>query len=719
MKFLLICTAIILASMTEAFYNEGELTELNDNFLKDSVKQAKHLVDNAYAETRKSLKQRAKRESASFADTIAYVRQSVGQCRNAIRAADYKEVTLRVIEEKLKCIYPSSVNISDVLTAEQKEIISKLTGCAYQYLPKVCSDSPYRTINGECNNRKNPNLGSANTAYIQLLKPAYEDGANSPRGWTENRTINGFYLPEARRVSNDVVGFNNSLPSEDEERSQFFTQWGQFVDHDMTLAPDTPSRSALYEGVDCATSCTRAYPCFPLKIPENDPRINQSDCIPFFRSAPVCNLASPLREQMNSLTSFMDASQVYGSDLALATKLRNTTNNLGLLAVNQNYTDNGRSFLPFSGNNPDVCTITNPSAGIPCMLAGDTRVTEQIGITAVQTLFLREHNRIATDLHRINPHWGGEKLYQETRVIIGSILQKITYTDWLPKLLGSEMARVLPPYTGYNDTEDPRVSNTFANAFRMGHTMVYKSVSPLGVGYRPHKTDPDIPVRQTFFAMWRLQRIGLDPFVRGMIANAGKLNQQDKMMNDELRDHLFEKASRIALDLAAINMQRGRDHGLPGYSEWRKYFNLSVPKNQDELAIVLNNTQLAKKLMALYKTPKNIDLWIGGVSELMVPGGRTGQLMARIIGDQFRRTRDGDRFYYERNSVLSEAQRRSIKNVSMSHIICANTNITEVPPNVFLLNKHPEQFVPCSNFPALDLTAWKETNKTNEDGCKV
>lgn len=110
---------------------------------------------------------------------------------------------------------------------------------------------------------------------------------------------------------------------------------------------------------------------FRLQIPENDPRINdQNDCIPLFRSAAVCNLVSPLREQINVLTSYVDASQVYGSDVAVANKLRNTTNNLGLLAVNQNYTDNGRAFLPFSGSNGDLCSMINKSAGIPCFLAG-------------------------------------------------------------------------------------------------------------------------------------------------------------------------------------------------------------------------------------------------------------------------------------------------------------------------------------------------------------
>lgn len=48
--------------------------------------------------------------------------------------------------------------------------------------------------------------------------------------------------------------------------------------------------------------------------------------------------------------------------------------------------------------------------------------------------------------------------------------------------------------------------------------------------------------------------------------------------------------------------------------------------------------------MDLYGTPENIDLWIGGVSEPLVPGGRTGKLLTCLIGDQFRRTRDGDRY---------------------------------------------------------------------------
>lgn len=54
----------------------------------------------------------------------------------------------------------------------------------------------------------------------------------------------------------------------------------------------------------------------------------------------------------------------------------------------------------------------------------------------MHTLWLREHNRIATKFLEINPHWDGETIYQETRKIVGAMLQVITFEHWLPKVLG-------------------------------------------------------------------------------------------------------------------------------------------------------------------------------------------------------------------------------------------------------------------------------------------
>lgn len=80
-----------------------------------------------------------------------------------------------------------------------------------------------------------------------------------------------------------------------------------------------------------------------------------------------------------------------------------------------------------------------------------------------------------------------------------------------------------------------------------------------------------------------------------------------------------------------------------GYNAWRRFCGLSEPRNVAELAQVLNNRRLAETFMSLYGTPQNIDIWMGAVAEPLLPNARVGELLACLIGNQFRRTRDGDR----------------------------------------------------------------------------
>ncbi|XP_056414382.1 eosinophil peroxidase-like isoform X2 [Hyla sarda] len=650
-------------------------------------------------------------KSLDARDLMAYFKQPVAGSRNAIRAADYMGTTLQLLAGKVKYFNDRPFNISDLLTKNQLDNIFKISGCASQHLPKVCQDSPYRTITGECNNRRNPNLGASNTGFTRLLPAQYEDGVYLPRGWTENRRINGFRLPLARQVSNEIVRFPTENITLDNGRALMFMQWGQWTDHDLDLSPETPARSTFLEGVDCDHSCEREPPCFPLKIPPNDPRFtNRSDCIPLFRSSPVCTPGSPIREQINILTSFLDGSQVYGSDLALSFRLRNNTNQFGLLAINQNISDNGLAYLPFENSAQDFCMLTNISAGIPCFLGGDPRVSEQPGLTTFHTVFVRAHNTIATELRRLNRQWSGETLYQEARKIVIGILQKITYKDWLPLLLGSETPNVLPRYRGYNESVDPRVANVFTVVFRMGHTLIQPLVYRLDDGYRPYAPQPQMPLHTTFFNSWQVVRKGgIDTLLRGQIANRAKLNRQNQLVVDELRERLFQFLKRTGLDLPAINLQRGREHGLPGYNAYRRFCGLSAPRNVNELAAVLNNRELAQKFINLYGTPENIDIWVGGVAEPLVSNGRIGKLLTCLIGNQFRRARDGDRFYYENRGVFTSAQKNAIEKVTFARVICDNTKINEIPRNVFMANQYPRDFVSCSRIPALDLTPWRAT----------
>jgi peroxidase len=72
---------------------------------------------------------------------------------------------------------------------------------------------------------------------------------------------------------------------------------------------------------------------------------------------------------------------------------------------------------------------------------GDPRVNENAGLGTIHILFVRYHNVIEAELHKLNPHWSGERLFQETRRIIIAILQHITYNEWLPLLLGPNVIR--------------------------------------------------------------------------------------------------------------------------------------------------------------------------------------------------------------------------------------------------------------------------------------
>ncbi|XP_029940624.1 eosinophil peroxidase-like [Salarias fasciatus] len=201
---------------------------------------------------------------------------------------------------------------------------------------------------------------------------------------------------------------------------------------------------------------------------------------------------------------------------------------------------------------------------------------------------------------------------------------------------------------------------------------------------------------------------GIDSLVRGLIGHPAKLNVQNHMMVDALRERLFQFVQHIASDLGSLNMQRGRDHGLPGYNTWRKFCGLSQPRNQSELAHVLDNEDLARSLLQHYGTPDNIDVWLGGVAEPFVTGGRVGPLFACLIARQFKNIRDGDRLWYKNGNVFSRRQRTVLSRVSLASIICANTGITFVPRDVFSVISSRNRLTLCSVITHLNLAAWKQ-----------
>lgn len=355
---------------------------------------------------------------------------------------------------------------------------------------------------------------------------------------------------------------------------------------------------------------------------------------------------------------------------------------------------------------------------VPCFKAGDHRNNENLGLLSMHTIWMREHNRIADELRSLNPHWSGDRLYHEARKIVGALMQSITYRSWLPKILGPRGMEMMGGeiYTGYDSSVNPAISNEFATAaFRFGHTLVPPITFRLNEKW---ETIPEghLPLHKAFFAPDKiLTDGGMDPILRGLMFHGVRDVIRQPPLNPELTERLFAMANQLAQDLASINIQRGRDHGLQHYTAYSYKVcglgNSKAPDSFDDLADRIKNPAIREELRAVYGHPGNIDLFVGGVLEDVMPGARMGPTLACIIADQFKRLRAGDRLWYEAPGLFTTAQLAELREAgsSLSRVICENSdNITEVTLDAFVRPLSRKDLVPCSQIPKLNLALWKE-----------
>ncbi|KTF74385.1 hypothetical protein cypCar_00047333 [Cyprinus carpio] len=261
-------------------------------FILDSIEEAKKIVDAAYKYSRDESLARVRRDVIKPSDKLRLLKQPARKTREAVRAADYMVQTLRLISEKAHHVHKRSINATDLLTPDELNTIERLTGCTAQTRPPSCRTTPlinkYRTITSVCNNRRNPLLGASNTAFTRWLPAQYEDGISQPKGWDPNKLHNDAALPLVRLVSNRILSTADADIESDREFTFMLTIFGQWVDHDLTLTPFSPSIRSFSNGLNCDESCERSEPCFPIPAPPGDPRLRPDTCLPVFRSSPAC-----------------------------------------------------------------------------------------------------------------------------------------------------------------------------------------------------------------------------------------------------------------------------------------------------------------------------------------------------------------------------------------------------------------------------------------------
>ncbi len=499
-----------------------------------------------------------------------------------------------------------------------------------------------RTIDGTDNNPNNSDWGSANTTFLRLAQAAYEDGSAAPSGSTRL---------SAREISNICAAQDADLPNA-AGATDFFWQWGQFLDHDITLSPVV----SPIEHFDIAV---------PTGDPWFDPTATGTQTIPLERSL-YQNIAG-VREQVNEISAYIDASNVYGSDEERATALR-TLDGTGKLKTSAG------DLPPFN-----TAGLPNaPSADMPNLfLAGDFRANEQIGLTAMHALFVREHNFWAEVLADGDTELSGEIIYQASRAIVAAEMQAITYREFLPVLLGRDGLR---RYRGYNRRVNAGISNAFATAaYRVGHTMLSSEILRLDAN---GQTIPqgNLSLAGAFFRPDLLITDGIDPVFRGLAAKVAQ--EIDTFCVDEIRNFLFGPPGAGGFDLASLNIQRGRDHGLADYNQARLDYGLLPIQS---FAEVHPDPTVQARLAEAFGSVNEVDLWVGGLAEAHVEGALVGETFHAILSDQFERLRDGDRFWYER--YLPDGLVRLVNQQTLSRIIRRNTDIgDELPNNVFLAN---------------------------------
>ncbi|KAK1124271.1 hypothetical protein K0M31_006643 [Melipona bicolor] len=572
----------------------------------------------------------------------------------------------------------------------------------------------YRTSDGSCNNLQHLWWGSAMSTMQRLLPPVYDDGIQSIR-----KSVTGRPLPSARLVST-VIHEDKDIPLE--SITHMLMQWGQFVDHDLTATGQsrgfngTVPQCCLKFGSDFQPPEFTHPECLPISVSTQDSFFGPLGvrCLEFVRSgsAPKENCEFGSREQLSQVTSYLDASAVYSSNAFQSDALRLFRN--GLLQYGK--IESQRPVLPKLDS--DLCRRGSLSTN--CFRAGDGRLGEQPALTSLHVAFLRLHNRIATKLAALNAHWSDEKLFQESRRIVAAIVQHITYREFLPIVLGQSVMKIFDLellkkgyYKGYDPTVNPTIANGFSTAaYRFGHSLVQQSFVRFTSDHQPIFNN--VSIHNEFTNPVNLETAGsVDRLILGLINQNAQ--RRDEHINEELTNHLFQTPSfPFGMDLASINIQRGRDHGIPPYVQWRKPCALSPIKNFDDLERAVPPSAVTK-LRSVYSSVEDIDLFTGGLAEKSVRGGLVGPTFACIIGQQFSNIRRGDRFWYENSrqeGSFTPGQLQQIRRVTLAQVLCATMdNIETLQPFVFLTQDTlKNQRVSCNDpvIGQLNLQFWTE-----------
>ncbi|CAN7937954.1 unnamed protein product, partial [Ixodes hexagonus] len=404
---------------------------------------------------------------------------------------------------------------------------------------------------------------------------------------------------------------------------------------------------------DCCDELRRMSPeCYPIDIPKDDPFFADFNvsCLTFTRSSPCFRCRLGRREQMDSRTAYIDASEIYGITKEDTDNLRTFQNGKFILCCLLKSQEVNNIMLPPPSSNPDSDQCSYSDENKICFETGDPRANQHPALTSLQIIWFLQHNRIAKGLQDVNPHWEDERIFQVAKRIVESQMQHVVYKEWLPQIIGfnTSDAYGLTPlssgFTAYNGTLDASMVNEFAAAaFRLGHTLVNNTFLLTGSNSSEGRFD----IKDKYFDPFGFYDGDLPAVLGGLIEEP--FQTYDRYGTHGVTRYLFNpRDGCYGQDLFAIDIQRGRDHGVRGYADYVHYCSgLELSCFDDLYNYNLMPKETADIYADLYDDVRDIDLFSGGISEYAVPGTAIGPTFSCIVAEMFHKLKFGDRFYYE------------------------------------------------------------------------
>ena len=441
------------------------------------------------------------------------------------------------------------------------------------------------SLNGSDNNLAHPSWGEAGSRYLRLAPARYGNGVGTLAAG-----------PNPRYVSNRIFNAGGQDIVSPRNVSQWVWVWGQYVDHSIGHAEEGSEEESI-----------------PFSA--SDPLESFSDTlgsIPFVRNAVAPGTGTGPgnpRQQVNRVPSYIDGSALYGSSPQRLEWMRMGPDN-GEASKAAPSLNLPKKFLPTEaarGNAAGAPTMQTEGALAAepqnAVVAGDERANDNVQLTALTTVFAREHNRIVGQLPS---SLNNEEKFQIARRVVAAEEQYITYAEFLPAT-----GVTLAPYEGYDPNVDTELSDEFSTVAYRAHSMVdgeepvevkasqfnsskLAALEAQGISSVPapkKRLILSIPQAAAFFNPALIPSIGLAPILKGLTDSPGYAN--DEQLDEALRSILFELPAAgtepascfqeaaapgcfsAVEDLGAVDIQRERDNGIPAYNELREAVGLA------------------------------------------------------------------------------------------------------------------------------------------------